>query len=371
MNDKCDEMALPMGQSNSTVEFNPLLQLLGLALESSYNLPAGNTLKQIVFSPDGGHLLQALARASRTRVLASLAYLECAAGDMESGEVITFLTSARDNQILEQVLAAVEGQGTAIAPGLKPTLKASQPLRAHAIGILNRLLLQGCNLKAAIDAASTKRHLRVRNNLLFAKSHDLHMLTRQVAYLCGSEREIIALDKIICCLAQRAPSILPDEFPLLCLEKLSDVKELLKQRILRYRGDVAVPDVSHPRLEWLRSVPQIRAAGRIFGNCLSSSTVYPVSLLLGRSFIAVYTCETPVPLCPPGETFVLDIRPTWENGQPVLAVSAAKGMQNKEMSGRKLLKALEDLSATSNWIWRIDFEMILDDLMFYDWDATG
>lgn len=367
MSDKCEEMALPMGQSESTVELNPLLQLLGLVSEKRYNFPVSNTVKQIVFSPDGGQLLQALARASRVRVLASLAYLQCAAVDIEVGEAITFLISASDNAILEQVLAKVEGPGTSIAPGLKAALKVSQPIRPLAIGILNRLLSQGCNRKAALDAASPKRHLRVRMNLQFSESYDLHRLTQQVAYLCGSEREIIGLDRIIRSLEQRAPDLLPEGFPLRRLEGLSDLKELLKQRILRYRGEVAVPVVSHPRLEWLCSVPQIRAAGRAFSVCLSSSAVYPLSLILGRSFLAIYTCELPACLPSSYTKYILEIRPIWEDGKLVLAVSEAKGSKNKEMSGRNLLNALEDLNATTGWVWRIDYRMVMDDLSLYEW----
>jgi hypothetical protein len=111
MSDKREEMELPIGQSKSEVELNPLLQFLGLVSASRYNLPVSNTVKRIVFSPEGGQLLQALARASRVRVLASLAHLECAAVDIEAGEAINFLISASDNAILEQVLAKVEGPG--------------------------------------------------------------------------------------------------------------------------------------------------------------------------------------------------------------------------------------------------------------------
>jgi hypothetical protein len=45
--------------------------------------PVSTTVKKIVFSPNGGQLLQALAHASNLRALASFAYLECAAADME------------------------------------------------------------------------------------------------------------------------------------------------------------------------------------------------------------------------------------------------------------------------------------------------
>lgn len=367
MSDESEDAARRCSLSSSTIELNPLLQWLGLVSEDRCTLPDSTEVRRIVLSPDGGRFLHALTHASKIRVLASLAYLECATADREVGEVVSFLITAPDNQILEQVLAKVEGAGTAIAPGLKAALKASKPLRAYAIGILNRLLSQGCNPKAALDAASPKRHLRVRSNLQFAHYQDLHTLTRQVAYLCGSEREIIALDQIIHCLAQRAPGVLPDEFPLRRLEKLSDLTELLKQRILRYRGDVAVPDVSHPRLEWLHSVPRIRAAGRVFANCLSSNTAYPISLLLGRSFVAIYTCEPKARPPSPADKYILDIRPTWENGQLVLAIFDAKGSANNEMSGRKLAEALEDLNAATGWIWRIDFRTVMDDLLLYDW----
>ncbi len=367
MSDESEEAARPNGLSSGTIELNPLLQWLGLVSEDRCTLPVSTEVRRIVLSPDGGRFLHALTHASKIRVLASLAYLECATADREVGEVVSFLITAPDNQILEQVLAKVEGTGTAIAPRLKAALKASKPLRAYAIGILNRLLSQGCNPKAAVDAASPKRHLRVRSNLHFVHSQDLHTLTRQVIYLCGSEREIIALDQIIHCLALRAPGVLPDEFPMRRLEKLSDLTELLKRRILRHRGDVAVPDVSHPRLEWLDSVPRIRAAGRVFANCLSSNTAYPISLIMGRSFVAIYTCEPKARPPSPADKYVLDIRPTWENGHMVLAVFDAKGPANNEMSGRKLAKALEDLNSVTGWIWRIDFRTAMDDLLLYDW----
>lgn len=370
MSDDNDEVGQSNALPSSEDEHNPLLQFLGLVPDDHYDLPVSTEVKRILFSTDGGKLLHALARASRTRVAASLAYLQCTSSEMEADEVIAFLISAPDNLILEQVLAKVEGPGTAIAPGLKAALRTSQLLRAHALGILNRLLLQGCNRKAALCAASRKRHLRVRMNLQFAETHELHPLTRQAAYLCENERDIIALDKIISSLASRAPGVLPDEIPLRRLEDLSGLTGLLKQRILKYRGKVAVPDVSHPRLEWLRSVPAIRAAGKTFANCLCSSAAYPTALLLGRSFVAIYTFETGARLFLPDQQIVLNITPTWENGEIVMSVSEMRGSENKEISGRKMFEALNDLSAFTGHKWSIDFRIAMDDLNLYDWQAA-
>jgi len=370
MSDDSDEVALPVAYSDSEVELNPLLQFLGNMPEGHHGLPVNSAIKRIVLSPNSGQFLHALARASRTRVVASLAFLECASSEMETGEIIEFLISASDNLILEQMLAKVEGPGTAIAPGLKAALRTSQLLRAHAIGILNRLLLRGCNRKAALCAASRKRHLRVRMNLQFAETHELHPLTRQVAYLCENEREIIALDKIMNSLANRAPGVLLDEIPLCRLEDLCGLTGLLKQRILKYRREVAVPDVSHPRLEWLRSVPAIRAAGKTLANCLRSSAAYPTSLLLGRSFVAIYTPETRADLLLPDRQIVLNITPTWESGEMVMSVSEARGRENKEISGRKMFEVLNDLSAFTGHKWNIDFRIAMDDLNLYDWQAA-
>ena len=88
-------------------------------LARCHTVPVNSNVKRIVFSPGGGQLLQGLARASRMRLLASLAYLERASTDMEVDEAIAFLIAAPDNLILERVLAQVEGPDTAIAPGLK------------------------------------------------------------------------------------------------------------------------------------------------------------------------------------------------------------------------------------------------------------
>lgn len=370
MSDYNDEVGQSNALPSSEDEHNPLLQFLGLVPDDQYDLPVSTEVKRIVFSTDGGELLHALARASRTRVAASLAYLQCTSPEMEADEVIAFLISAPDNLILEQVLTKVEGPGTAIAPGLKSAMRTSPLLRAYAIGILNRLLLRGCNRKAALSAASRKRHLRVRMNLQFAETHELHPLTRQVAYLCENEREIIALNKIISSLASRAPGVLPDEIPLRRLEGLSGLTGLLKQRILKYRGEVAVPDVSHPRLEWLRSVPAIRAAGKVLANCLRSSAAYPTSLLLGRSFVAIYTPETRADLLLPDRQIALNITPTWESGEMVMSVSEARGRENKEISGRKMFEALNDLSDFTGHKWNIDFRIAMDDLNLYDWQAA-
>ncbi len=356
--------------TSSAAEFNPLLQFLGLVPVDYCDLPVSSEVKRIVLSPDGGKLLHALARASRTRVVACLAYLECVQANMEAGEVIAFLISAPDNLILEQVLATVEGPGTTIAPGLKAALRKSQPIRSHAIGILNRLLLQDCNREAALGAANRKRHLRVRMNLQFAETHQLHPLTRQAAYLCETERDVIALDRVICSLASRAPGVLPDELPLRRLGDLCALKDLLKRRILNYRGEVAVPDVSHPRLEWLRSVPAIRAAGKTFANCLRSSAAYPSALLLGHSFVAIYTFETSARIALPDQQIVLNIAPTWESGEIMMSVSEARGTENKEVSGLKMFEALNDLSALTSHKWNIDFRIAMDDLNLYDWQAA-
>lgn len=370
MNDNSDETRKCPDHRNSATEVNPLLQFLGHVAEDCHNVPVNTNVKRIVFSPGGGQLLQGPARASRMRLLASLAYLDCASTEMEADEAIAFLIAAPDNLILERVLAEVEGPGTAIAPGLKAALNVSRPLRALAIGILNRLLEQGCSRKAALDAASRGRHLRVRSNLQFADTHDLHVLTRQAACLCGTERDIIALDRIVRSLARRAPGVLPDKLPLRRFSEFSDLMDLLKRRILRYRGEVAVPDVTHPRLEWLRSVPELRAAGRVFRNCLSSSTVYPVSLLLGRSFVAIYTCDTNVVLPGLPQRYVLSIKPIWEEGRRVLAISEARGTDNQDMPGRKLFKAIEDLEALTGCAWRIDFQVATDDLLLFDWQLV-
>lgn len=368
MRDQGDEDAIKAKQLHNVVEVNPLLRFLGLGAKGGRLLRPRNQLKRIVLGHEGPRLLQGLVRASRLRVLACLAYIDCTPADMPESEVVAFLTSAPDNLILEQVLARVERPGTAIAPGLKAALRTQDPLRPEAIGILNRLLAQGCNREAALAAASSARHLQVRANLRFAENHDLHPLTRQTAHLCGAEREIIAMERIFRTLERRAPGILPDARALHRLEDLDDLKNLLKQRILQYRGEVAVPTVSHPRLEWLRSVPRIRAAGRQFDNCLGANSAYPISLVLGRSFLAIYQSEEgDDPESPNDGQYVLDIRPVWEDGRMVMTILEAKGRDNIDMPGYALMNALEDLNAATDREWRIDLRRALDDLLLLDW----
>jgi hypothetical protein len=368
MRDQGDEDAIKAKQLHNVVEVNPLLRFLGLGAEGGRLLRPRNQLKRIVLGHEGPRLLQALLRASRLRVLACLAYIDCAPADMSESEVVAFLTSAPDNLILEQVLARVEGPGTEIAPGLKAALRTQEPLRSEAVGILNRLLAQGCSRQAALAAASSARHLQVRANLGFVEKHDLHPLTLQTAHLCGCERAIIALDRIIHCLEWRAPGVLPDARELHRLEDLDDLKNLLKRRILRHRGEVALPNVSHPRLEWLRSVPRIRAAGRQFENCLGAISPYPISLVLGRSFLAIYHSEEgDDPEFPNDGQYVLDIRPVWEDGRMVMTILEAKCRDNIDMPGYALMNALEDLNAATDREWRIDLRMALDDLLLLDW----
>jgi hypothetical protein len=349
------------------IEVNPLLHFLGLGQQGGRVLPLNSQIKRVVFSLDGGMLLQSLAGASRTRVYASLALLECAAVGTPIGDIISFLTNATDNQILEKVLEKVEGPGTAVSPGLKAAMKNSESLSAHAIGILNRLLGKGCNLEGALDAASPKRHLLVRGMLGFAEIHNVHALAKLVAHLCTSQREILALDSLFRRLEQRAPAALPQNSALLKIASFSELSKLLKNRIMRYRGAIPVPPISHPRLQWINSIPRLNAVGKSFRNCLKGNITYPASLLLGRTFIAVYTSETSFGSITSSSQYVLHVTKLWEDEAIVFAVLDAKGVANEEMCASKLADALQDLSINTDHMWRLGYKSIFNELLIYDW----
>lgn len=369
MRDGSELMADSASLLQKSVEVNPLLLFLGLRGQGRRRLPLNSQIKRVVFSPDGGMLLQSLAGASRTRVYASLAFLECAAVGAAVGDIIAFLTNATDNQILEKVLEKVEGPGTPVSLGLKAAMKNSESLNAHAIGILNRLLGKGCNLKGALDAASPERHLRVRGMLGFAEIHNVHALAKLVAHLCTSTREILALDGLLRRLEQRAPSALPQERALLKAANFSELSELLKNCMIRYRGALPVPPVSHPRLQWINSVPRLHAIGKIFRNCLNESIGYTTSLLLGQSFIAIYTCETTHGSITSSSQYVLQVRQLWDDGAVVFSILAAKGVGNEEMYDDDLVDALQDLSASTGYIWRLSYRSVFEEMLLFHWNC--
>lgn len=367
MRDEYEHKAAPMTRLQECIEVNPLLHFLGLVGQGRRTLSLNNQIKRVVFSPNGGMLLQALAKASRVRVHASLAFLECAAADMSVSEIIAFLTNAADNQILEKVLEKVEGPGTEVAPSLKAALIKSEPLKAHAIGILNRLIGKGCNVKAALEAAGPKRHLQVRGMLGFADIHDMHPLAKQAVHLCSSEREILALDGLIRRLEQRAPAALPHESAVLKVENFSELSELLKNRILRYRGILPVPAFSHPRLEWIQSIPHLRSFGKSFKNCLGVSLTYSVSLAIGRSLIAIYTHESDWGAESFSSKYVFHVMQGWEDGVCVLTILDAKESANREMPDGELMEAIRDLNKNTDVIWRLSEKMIMDEMHLHDW----
>jgi hypothetical protein len=348
------------------IEVNPLLQFLGLGRQGRRVLPLNSQIKRVVFSPDGGMLLQSLAGASRTRVYASLAFLECAAVGMPVGDIISFLKNATDNQILEKVLESVEGPGTLVSPGLKAAMKNSESLSAHAIGILNRLLGKGCNLEGALDAASPKRHFLVRGMLGFAETHNVHALAKLVAHLCTSQRQILALDALFLRLEQRAPAALPQERALLKVASFSELSELLKNRIMRYRGAIPVPPVSHPRLQWINSVPRLNAIGKSFRNCLNGSIAYTAPLLLGRTFIAIYTRETTLGSITSSSQYVLHVTQFWDDEAVAFSILDAKGVGNEEICDNDLADALQDLSAKTGHIWRLNYKSVFEELLIHD-----
>lgn len=366
MRDAFEDTRKSMTMGQKCTEVNPLVQFLGLAGEGFRKLSLNSQLKRVIFSADGGMLLQALAKASRVRVYASIAFLECAAVDMPVDEIIAFLQNATDNEILEKVLEKVEGPGTQVAPGLKAAMKKSKPLKAWAIGLLNRLIGQGCNINAALNAAAD-RHYKMRGMLGFARINEIHPLAQLAVHLCSTEREILTLDSLIRRLEQRAPAALPQESAILKLENFSQLSELLKNRILRYRGILPVPEFSHPRLEWIQSIPHLRSVGKAFQNCLNVSITYPVSLVLGRSLIAIYTHESKWGSVSSSTQYVLHVTHGWEDGASVLTILDAKESANREMSGSHLVEALRDLNKNTDAIWRLSEKMIIDEMLLHDW----
>lgn len=367
MHEEYEHKPKPMARVQKCVEVNPLLHFLGLNGPGRRTLSPQSQLKRVVLSPEGGALLQSLAKSSRVRVYAALAFLECAAAGMDDSEIVAFLKMASDNQILEKVLAKVEGPGTCVAPGLKAALKQSEPLKAPAIGILNRLIAKGCNPKAALAAAGPSRHFYVRGMLGFAEIHNIHPLAKLAVHLCSSEREVLALDALFQRLEQRAPSILPRETALLKLENFNQLSNLLQSRIQRYRGNIQVPEVSHPCLTWVSSIPQLHAVGREFRNCLNGSLTHTVSLVLGRSFIARYTHESTLGLTTGSFQYVLLVTQAWENGAGVFIIQDAKYAGNQEMSDSHLAEAIAMLSAETGFEWRLSLKLVTDELLLHDW----
>lgn len=367
MRDEFEDTRKSMTMAQKCTEVNPLLQFLGLSGEGIRKLSLNSQLKRVVFSADGGILLQSMAKASRVRVYASIAFLECAAADIPVNEIIGFLRNATDNEILEKVLENVEGPGAQVAPGLKAAMKKSKPLKAWAIGLLNRLVGQGCNINAALNAAAPDRHFKMRGMLGFAKINEIHPLAQLAVHLCSTEREILALDSLIRRLEQRAPAALPHESAILKLENFSELSELLKSRILRYRGSLPVPAFSHPRLVWIQSIPHLRSFGKAFQNCLSVSITYPVSLALGRSFIAIYTHHSALGSQNFSTQYVFHVTQGWEDGANVLTILDAKGSANTEMPDGDLVEALRDLNKNTETIWRLSEKRVMDEMLLHDW----
>lgn len=367
MRNEFEDTRKSMTMAQKCTEVNPLLQFLGLSDEGIRKLSLNSQLKRVVFSADGGMLLQALAKASRVRVYASTAFLECAAIGMPVDEIISFLQNATDNQILEKVLEKVEGPGTEVAPGIKAAMKKSKPLKASAIGILNRLVGQGCSVNAALNAAAPDRHYKMRGMLGFAHSNEIHPLAQLAVHLCSTEREILALDSLIRRLEQRAPAALPHKSAILKLENFSELSELLKNCILRYRGSLPVPAFSHPRLEWIQSIPHLRSFGKAFQNCRSASITYPVSLALGRSFIAIYTHQGTLGSETFSTQYVFHVMQGWEDGVSVFTILDAKESANREMPDGHLVEALRNLNENAETIWRLSEKMIMDEMLLHDW----
>ena len=370
MGEECDQKAGSMTPLQKATEVNPLLMFLARGKSEGKFVPFSSQVKQVVFSPNGGALLQALAMASRVRVYASLAFLEAAAVGLNVDEIISFLLIASDNQILERVLEKVEGPGTPIAPGLKAAMKKSQPLRACAIGLLNRLIGKGYNAKAALEAAGPDRHLRVRARMGFAELHKVHTLAGSVAHLCSSDREILALDQLFRRLEHRTPSALPQQSALLKLENFSQLSRLLKKCLLCYRGAIPIPPVSHPRLEWVNSLPRLHAIGKVFRNCLNDSVVYPTSLVLGQSFIAVYTSEASFASATSPSSYVFHVTLSLEDGVMAFNLVDAKGIDNQEMPDADLAAALVDLGLLTGVIWRIGGEILMNELAIGRFDQV-
>ena len=68
MRDEFEDTRKSMTMAQKCTEVNPLLQFLGLSGEGIRKLSLNSQLKRVVFSADGGMLLQALANVYKTRI---------------------------------------------------------------------------------------------------------------------------------------------------------------------------------------------------------------------------------------------------------------------------------------------------------------
>lgn len=366
MSDHNQHTARASSNLKSRIEVNPLLQFLGRGSGDGRVLPVQTQIKRVLLHQDSGLLLQSLVRASRARVYATLAFLEIADAEMSVEAILSFLTQASDNTILELVLAQVEGFGTTVCAGLKAALKRSGPIGAHAIGILNRLIVSGCNLKAALNAASIERHMTVRSNFAFVERHRLHPLTSTVAHLCESECEMLALDSLFDRLARRAPDLLPAKSKLLRLESLNGLRQLLKHDILRYRRSVPVPQFHHPRLELIDSIPRMRAVGRALNNCMGASATYQISMVLGRSIFAIYAAEQCWGATKWTQPYIIHFTLVHEDDQLVASVHDIKGASNSEIRGDDRVKVLNDLTHGIGMPWRLGLHSVINELHLHE-----